>query len=192
METKSGAARASLGAAAAVAVTLLLAVVVTGCGWSPSRPFEREAPEVKSAVALLDAGEAGSASALLEGYLATGSCEDGGLGINDKVRQRPFASFDFGLALFQLGERFGQRFGSEDRAGGSKDDPAAQQLAELRNTDVECGLRIILAIASEPDVPLDLRARAHYLAGNLEFLRKGYAEAVRHYDETLKSPRARG
>ena len=72
------------------------------------------------------------------------------------------------------------------RAGGSKDDPAAQQLAELRNTDVECGLRIILAVASEPDVPLDLRARAHYLAGNLEFLRKGYAEAVRHYDETLK------
>ena len=85
-----------------------------------------------------------------------------------------------------MGERFGQRFGDEDSAGGSKDDPAAQQLAELRNTDVECGLRIILAIANDADVPLDLRARAHYLAGNLEFLRKGYAEAVRHYDETLK------
>jgi hypothetical protein len=31
-----------------------------------------------------------------------------------------------------------------------------------------------------------VRARAHYLAGNLEFLRKGYEEAVRHYDESLK------
>jgi hypothetical protein len=35
-------------------------------------------------------------------------------------------------------------------------------------------------------VPIELRARAHYLAGNLEFLRGAYDEAVRHYEEALK------
>src|SRR6185369_12146517 len=64
--------------------------------------------------------------------------------------------------------------------------PAEEQLAELRNTEVECALRVVLAIANEGDVPIELRARAHYLAGNLEFLRHAYAEAVRHYDEALK------
>jgi tetratricopeptide (TPR) repeat protein len=167
-------------AATVVSATLL------GCGWSPSRPFERQAPEVKGAIAALDAGEAGAATALLEQYLATGSCGDGGFGIPEKVRQRPYASFDLGLALFQLGERYGRRFGEEDKPAAGQPRPEEEQLAELRNTDVECGLRAVLAIANELDVPIELRARANYLAGNLEFLRKGYQEAVRHYDEALK------
>jgi tetratricopeptide (TPR) repeat protein len=45
---------------------------------------------------------------------------------------------------------------------------------------------MVLPIAVEPSVPIDLRARAQYLAGNLEFLRRNYEEAVRHYDEALK------
>jgi hypothetical protein len=141
---------------------------------------------VKSAIAALDAGEAGAAAGLLEEYLATGSCEEGGLGIPDKVRERPHASFDLSLALFQLGERFGRRFGEEERGGEGGPTPEEQALADLRNTEVECALRVVLAIANEMDVPIDLRARAHYLAGNLEFLRKGYQEAVRHYEESLK------
>jgi hypothetical protein len=138
------------------------------------------------AVAALDAGDAASAEALLEEYLATGSCSDGGFGVPEKVRQRPYASLDLGLALFQLGERFGRRFGDEERHGDGGPSPAEEQLAELRNAEVECALRVVLAIAGEADVPLELRARAHYLAGNLEFLRHAYAEAVRHYDEALK------
>ena len=134
----------------------------------------------------LDAGEAGAAAGLLEEYLATGFCEEGGLGIPEKVRDRPHASLDLGIALFHLGERYGLRFGEEDRGGEAGPTPEEQALAELRNTEVECALRVVLAIAGETDVPLDLRARAHYLAGNLEFLRKGYEEAVRHYDESLK------
>jgi Ca-activated chloride channel family protein len=171
--------RAGVGAAAVMSLML-------GCGWNPSRPFERQAPEVKLAVAVLDAGDAASAEGLLEEYLATGSCSDGGFGVPEKVRQRPFASFDLGLALFYLGERYGRRFGEEEKHGDAGPTPAEEQLAELRNVDVECALRVVLAVANELDVPIELRARAHYLAGNLEFLRHAYAEAVRHYDEALK------
>ncbi len=170
---------------AAVGVGMML-LVLGGCEWNPSRPFERKAPEVKSAVLALDAGDAGAAVGLLEEYLATGSCAEGGLGIPDKVRERPHASLDLGIALFALGERYGLRFGQEENGGDAGPTPEEQALAELRNTEVECALRVVLAISGEADVPLDLRARAHYLAGNLEFLRKGYQEAVRHYDESLK------
>jgi Ca-activated chloride channel family protein len=174
-------------AGAKIAATLGgIFLFVSGCGWSPSRPFERQAPEVNEAVEALDAGDAGSAEAWLVSYLSTGSCTDGGFGVPDKVRQRPSASLDLGLALFQLGERYGRRFGEEERRSDAGPSPAEEQLANLRNTEVECALRAVLAIASESDVPLDLRARAHYLAGNLEFLRHAYAEAVRHYDEALK------
>jgi len=183
---RSSAGRAAAGAQVGKAAGWIGIFLLVGCGWSPSRPFERQAPEVKMAVAALDAGEAGSAEALLESYLATGSCSDGGFGIPEKVRQRPYASLDLGLALFQLGERFGRRFGEEERHGEAGPTPAEEQLAELRNSEVECALRVVLAIANESDVALELRARAQYLAGNLEFLRKGYTEAVRHYDESLK------
>jgi Ca-activated chloride channel family protein len=171
---------------AAIGVAGLMVLLMCGCEWSPSRPFERKAPEVKSAIVALDAGDAGAAAGLLEEYLATGSCEEGGLGIPDKVRDRPNASFDLGLSLFRLGERFGQRFGEEERGGEGGPTPEEQALADLRNTEVECALRVVLAISGETDVALDLRARAHYLAGNLEFLRRGYQEAVRHYEESLK------
>ncbi|MET0593831.1 MAG: hypothetical protein ABW133_14105, partial [Polyangiaceae bacterium] len=136
--------------------------------------------------AIIDAGDGAAAVPILEEYLATGSCADGGFGVPDKVRQRPFASLDLGLALFHMGEKFGRRFGEEERGGDAGLSPAEERLAELRNIEVECALRVVLAIANELDVPLELRARAQYLAGNLEFLRRGYQEAVRHYDESLK------
>jgi len=181
--TAAGGDKRRVAVAATGAIGLML---FGGCGWSPSRPFERQAPEVKEAVAALDAGEAGSAEALLESYLGTGSCADGGFAVQERVRQRPYASLDLGLALFHLGERYGRRFGDEERHGDAGPSPAEEQLGELRNAEVECALRAVLAIANEQDVPLELRARAHYLSGNLEFLRHAYKEAVRHYDEALK------
>jgi Ca-activated chloride channel family protein len=186
---KPGSPGAATKAAATLTLLLIAAAMLaaeTGCGVNPSRPFERQAPEVKEAIVALDAGNAKGAEVLLESYLATGSCADGGFGIPDKVREKPNASFDLGLALFQLGEQFGRRFGEEDRATDGGPSPAEQKLAELRSDRVECALRAVLAIAGEADVPVDLRARAHYLAGNLEFLRAAYEEAVRHYDEALK------
>jgi Ca-activated chloride channel family protein len=186
-EVKSAAGQAvAKSAAALLGVLLALAWIFAGCGFDPARPFDRKAPEVKRAVAIIDAGDAAAAVPLLEEYLATGTCADGGFGVPDKVRERPFASLDLGIALFHMGERFGRRFGEEERGGDAGLSPAEERLAELRNIQVECALRVVLAIANEPDVSLELRARAQYLAGNLEFLRKGYREAVRHYDESLK------
>ena len=183
---KSAPKAAAKGTAAWLGVLLLSAWVLANCGFDPMRPFDRNAPEVKRAVAIIDGGDAAAAVPLLEEYLATGSCADGGFGIPDKVRKRPFASLDLGLALFHMGERFGRRFGEEERGGDGGRSPAEERLAELRNVEVECALRVVLAIANEADVPLELRARAQYLAGNLEFLRRGYQEAVRHYEESLK------
>ena len=44
---------------------------------------------------------------------------------------------------------------------------------------------VVRAIAADPEVPAELRARARYLAGNLEFLRKKYEDAVKEYDQAL-------
>ncbi len=162
-------------------------LATSGCHWNPSRPFEREAPQVSKAVLELDAGDASVAASLLEDYLSTGPCSAGGFGTPKKVTDRPFASYDLGLALFRIGERYGKRFGDEE-VGRTNPNPSPeeQQLAELRATEVDCALRVVLAIAIESATPLDLRARARYLAGNLEFLRRSYEEAVRQYDEALK------
>jgi len=129
----------------------------------------------------------GEERALLEDYLSMGACGDGGVAATPRVTERPFASFDLGLALFRLGERYGKKFGEEE-ANEKKGEPnqADQRLGELRSAEVECALRVVLAIAGEPSAEVELRARAHYLAGNLEFLRSAYEEAVRHYDEALK------
>ncbi|HEY3595170.1 MAG TPA: VWA domain-containing protein, partial [Polyangiaceae bacterium] len=70
---------------AAAALTLVIAsAMLVGCGFDPSRPFDRQVPEVKEAIVALDAGNTKSAEALLESYLSTGSCADGGFGIPDK------------------------------------------------------------------------------------------------------------
>src|SRR4051812_36663701 len=140
--------RAGTGARTGIGVAAAGTMLMSGCGWSPSRPFERQAPEVKMAIEALDAGDAASAEGWLESYLATGSCSDGGFGVPEKVRHRPAASLDLGLALFHLGERFGRRFGEEERRGDAGPTPAEEQLAELRNVEVECALRVVLAIAN--------------------------------------------
>src|SRR5262249_25139029 len=145
-------------------------------------PFEHNAPDVDKAIAELDGGSFRSAEEILEQYLSTGPCSDAGIGVPDTVKGKPNASFDLGLTLFSLGEAFGQPFGDEEE--GSASDSKRQ--ARLRGLEVNCALLVTLAIANDPSVPVELRARAQYLAGNLEFLRRRYEEAVKHYDEALK------
>ena len=41
-------------------------------------------------------------------------------------------------------------------------------------------------VAADASLPIDLRARAFYLAGNLEFLRGDYESAVKSYDASLE------
>lgn len=149
-------------------------------GWSPTKPFEREAPPVKEAISALDAGEAGSATALLEAYLSTGKCSDGKIGAPDSIRKLSNGTFDLGLSLFRIGEAFGRRFGEEEIDAGT-----TAEMREKRMAQIDCALHVVEAIGNDESQPIDLRARAHYLEGNLHFLGGEYEQAVKAYDEAL-------
>lgn len=160
----------------------LLALLVSLPACSKRRSlFERYAPGVDQAIDALDAGDAGAAVGLLEEYLSTGKCENGEIGAPGPVRERSNATFDLGLGLFRLAERFGARFGEEDAA-----DAGAGPDHDRRASEIDCALRIVRVIASDGSVPFELRARAAYLTGNLEFLNGDYRAAVKSYDAALK------
>jgi tetratricopeptide (TPR) repeat protein len=159
-----------------------------GCsGWDPTDPFTRNAPEVDEAIALLDAGELESAQEVLQTYLGTGPCAEGVIDIPERDSKgsikKPDGSFDLGLVLFHLAERYGQRFGDEELADGGAEE---QELAEERAIHIGCALILAKAIGSDANVSAELRARAYYLAGNLEFLRSQYQDAVTQYDKALE------
>jgi Ca-activated chloride channel homolog len=175
-----------------VTATLMLAFafawLTVGCTKQRNELWMRNAPAVEEAISAYDAGDAGTAVSLLEGYLATGKCEQSNIGAPESVRNKPNATFDLGLGLFKLGEQYGLRFGEEEppshgKAGKS---PEADAAKEKRSSEVECALRIVRIIAADQSVPIDLRARAFYLAGNLEFLRGDYESAVKGYDSSLE------
>lgn len=158
--------------------------LTTGCsGWNPTDPFSRHSPEVNEALARLDAGDFESAEEVLQSYLNTGPCGDAGIGLPPTVRERPNGSFDLGLTLFYLAEKYGRRFGEEEQAD---DDPEAMAQMAQRSLEIDCAQIVVKAIASDAKVPIDLRARAYYLSGNLEFLRRQYEEAVKQYDQALE------
>ncbi|MDX2053078.1 MAG: VWA domain-containing protein [Polyangiaceae bacterium] len=174
---------------APLASLLLMGLALSSCDPNPSKWFERYSPAVDDAVEKLDAGDSAGAQQSLIEYLKTGKCEGGKIGTPESVKERPFAAFDLGLALFRLAEKFGKKFGEEGLAHGAPDappDPAAQKAEENRRDQVDCALRIAQAIALDPATPAELRARAHYLSGNLEFLRGNYRGAVSHYDKALR------
>ncbi len=156
------------------------ALWIAACGWDPSRPFEREAPPVKQAIGALDAGDATAASALLEEYLSTGACSEGKIGAPDSLKTRPNGTFDLGLALFRIGEAYGRRFGEEEIDAGVSPEQHTQRMAQI-----DCAIRIVQAIAADESQPIDLRARARYLEGNLHFLGGEYEQAVTAYDKAL-------
>jgi hypothetical protein len=163
-------------------VAIAAGVLVAACGWDPSRPFDREAPQVNEALRAYDAGEAGSAAELLQDYLTTGACSEGNIGTPLRVRERPNGSFDLGLALFKIAETYGHRFGDEENDAGFLD----PNLKGKRGAQVDCALRVVRAIADDPAQAVSLRARARYLEGNLLFLTAAYKEAVTAYDHALE------
>ena len=163
-------------------ISFVLAALVAACGWDPSRPFEREAPQVNEALRYYDAGEAGPAAEVLQDYLTTGGCSEGNIGTPLRVRERGNGSFDLGLALFKIAETYGHRFGDEENDAGLLD----PNLKGLRAGQVECALRVVRAIAEDATQPIRLRARARYLEGNLLFLTAAYKEAVTAYEHALE------
>jgi tetratricopeptide (TPR) repeat protein len=158
------------------------AAFVAACGWDPTRPFDRESPQVNEALRYYDAGEAGAAAELLQDYLTTGACQEGNIGTPSRLRERPNGAFDLGLVLFKMGEAYGHRFGEEESDAGFLD----PNLKAMRAGQVECALRIVRAVAEDPSQPIPLRARARYLEGNLLFLVADYEEAVKAYDKALE------
>jgi Ca-activated chloride channel family protein len=162
--------------AAAGALTAL--VLLPGC---QDGLFARRSPVVDDALRALDAGDPATATGLLETYLSTGECKGGDLGTPEAVHTYSNASFDLGLSLFRIAERFGGRFGDD-----AKPAPGAPDTSDRRAEEVDCALRVVRIVANDRAAPLDLQAKAEYLTGNLEFLRGKYEDAVTAYDATLK------
>jgi Ca-activated chloride channel family protein len=171
--------------AAGLAATLLLALGAAGCEQANDL-FMRSSPVVKDAVEALDAGDAGAAVGLLQEYLSTGKCENGNIGAPSSVSARPNAAFDLGLGLFSIAEKFGKRFGEDPPPPDGGRPPEEEAELAKRSAEVDCALRIVRLAATDPSVPVELRARAFYLIGNLEFLRREYKTAVAGYDAALK------
>lgn len=163
----------------------LVAWAALGCHEAPAgtsaidRVFTRRAPAVERAVEAIESRDAGIAERLLSDYLGTGDCEGGRIGSPPRLAERPEASFDLGLVLFQIAERFGARFGDDL---GQRIDPAA---LGRRSEEISCASQILDRVLAEPELPLALRAHALYLAGNLELLRHDYRSAVAAYDRAL-------
>jgi Ca-activated chloride channel family protein len=179
---KSGRARADRTPSTSLRISSILPVFLflSSCGWNPSRPFDREAPTVKQALSDLDAGDAASAASRLEEYLSTGPCKDGVIGTPDALKKRADGTYDLGLSLFRIGEHFGRRFGQEEA-----DKKASEETRALRHAQIECANRVLEAITEDDKAPVELRARALYLQGNLSFLDGAYEQAVREYDRSL-------
>ncbi len=142
--------------------------------------FTRNAPAVDDAIQALEARDAGAAERHLTDYLGIARCREGTINASPALAERAQASFDLGLALFQIGERFGARFGEDP--GQAADD--ASVLAK-RSEEVSCALSVVRELVARPTVPIELRAQAYYLLGNLEFLRREYDAAVKGYDGAL-------
>ena len=142
--------------------------------------FTRNAPAVDDAIGALEARDAGAAEQHLTRYLGLSPCREGTINATAALADRAQASFDLGLSLFEIGERFGGRFG--DDPGRAQED--ARLLAK-RSAEVACALAVVRQLVERPSLPLELRAQAYYLLGNLEFLRREYEAAVASYDRAL-------
>jgi hypothetical protein len=162
-------------------------VLAAACTWDPKKPFERESPVVRQAIGELDGGDATAATGLLEDYLTTGACAEGNIGAPPSLTDKPSGAFDLGLALFRVGEAFGRRFGDEETGEQGKPEKQAAEDPQhaQRMSEIDCALRIVRAVATSERQPTELRARARYLEGNLEFLGGQYEDAVTAYDAAI-------
>ncbi len=165
------------------AAVLLLLSACLGCERVVDRVFERYSPAVDQAIHDLDAGDTAAATQILADYLATGACDGGSSITIDDADRRFNAGLDLGLALFRQGEQQGPPFGEETDPNTGKPLPPSPE----RTAQIECGLSALANLNSDEDIPPGVRARAAYLAGNLEFLRGQYGVAVEYYDDSIRT-----
>lgn len=154
---------------------------LSGCeSAAVDRVFTRHSPDVDEAIEALRV-DAGAAEQKLTKYLGIGPCENGNIAASSALADKAQASFDLGLALFRVAERFGGRFDADPAR--AVDDAA---LLARRSEEVSCALSVVQQVAHRPALPIELRAEAHYLLGNLEFARREYKAAVASYDRALE------
>lgn len=180
------------------ASAVLMAVSCLGCAKFDAL-FERESPVVNEAIALLKQKDPDKASKLLIEYLETGPCEAGVIGAGDRARALLDASLDLALSFSALSPKTtaptGQPPGTP-APGGPGQLPGAQlpgaQVpgapgAESSAPDqtIDCALRILGVMSGNVEASAELRARAHYVAGNLEMRRGNFEDAVVSYDAGL-------
>ena len=159
-----------------------LASLTSGCDALNDRLFTRYSPQVDEAIGALQTHDAGDARQLLTNYLNTGQCKGGEIGTPEVVRERPEAAYDLGLTLFALAQRYGGRLGEPP----TDNDPNAAAALARRSQEVDCALRVTRIVAHDESNSVELRAKAFFLSGNLEFLRYDYRNAVTSYDEALR------
>jgi Ca-activated chloride channel homolog len=160
---------------------LLGVPTLSGCeSAAVDRVFTRHSPDVDDAIEVLRV-DAGAAEEKLTKYLGIAPCENGNIAASSALAEKAQASFDLGLALFRVAERFGGRFDA-DPARAAED----AALLARRGEEVSCALSVVQQVALRPALPIDLRAEAHYLLGNLEFARREYKAAVASYDKALE------
>ena len=176
----------------------LMALMSMGCQ-AADPLFERESPVVNQAIEALSAKDPEAASQLLIDYLETGPCEEGVIGVGDRARKHADASFDLALsfsamaraglsgaapgASVQAPGAVGQVPGALGQAPGASGQGG--EVSPELNQRIDCGIRMLAPIGQNSEQPAALRARSHYLVGNLELLRNEFAGAVAAYDEAL-------
>ncbi len=154
-----------------LAASCLALASLAGCAWDPSRPVRsRRARGSRRRSPISTPGTPRRAASRLEDYLSTGACKDGIIGTPDLLKRRADGTFDLGLALFRIGEQFGRRFGEEEVDAGVTEAVRAQ----APRADRVRASRRRRPSPRTTAVPGELRARAHYLSGNLAFLDGAY------------------
>lgn len=156
---------------------------LAGCERLERALFERYSPDVDRAIQAIETSDAGDAETILSDYLNTGKCQQGDIGTPERIRELPQATLNLGLALFQLAERFGGRFGQPPA---DSSDPDVSRNLAARSQEVDCALRLVRVLARDESLSIEQRAEAFFLSGNLEFLRHEYRSAVDSYDDALR------
>lgn len=177
------------------ASVVLVALLSLGCA-DFDRVFERKAPVVEDAILALNGGQPDEATKALIQYLETGPCEEGVIGVGDRARKYADAAYDLALA-----------FSHASAAKPAAKDPSAQLaqgqipgLSSATPTDpsvpprdgkpasaaqIDCALRLLAPLGPSEALPVALRARSLYLAGNLELSRSQFEPAISYYDQAI-------
>lgn len=157
---------------------VLLALCGLGCEPFDAL-FERESPTVREAIQALENKETEAAIQLLTDYLETGACEEGVIGAGERARSLGDAALDLALAFAQA-----QDAQAKSAQPGLGLDPSGAGAAE--HSAIECALRLLGPLAENESTPVELRARSHYLMGNLEMRREQFRAAVTAYERGLQ------